>query len=158
MSKKQIEMTSDGFKEIQLELDDLKNIKRPANLEALKEARAQGDLSENADYDAARSEQAQIEARIKELEEIIKHAKIVKPQNDDSVNIGKSVEIEYIDRKETKTFSLVGREEANPLQKKISVESPLGKAIREHREGDVVTFKSESGKQFSVKIIKVINA
>lgn len=157
MSKKPIEMTQEGLDQLKQELDNLKNVKRIENLEALKEARAQGDLSENADYDAARNEQAQIESRIKEIENIIKNAKVFKPTSDDAVNIGKEVEVYYEESKSTKTIYLVGREESDPLNNKISIESPLGKAIRERKQGDVVTFKSESGKTFTVKIKKVVN-
>src|SRR5690606_27263005 len=112
--KKQYELTQTGLEELKAELKELKEVKRIENLEALKEAREQGDLSENADYDAARTEQARIEARIREIENIIKNVKIIK-SNDDStqVNIGKTVVLNFLEKKRETTYQLVGTIEAD---------------------------------------------
>lgn len=151
--KHKYELTEAGLEQLKDELYDLKNVKRVANLEDIKEARAQGDLSENADYDAARNEQAKIEARIKEIEVILKNATIIKTKTGgDTVDIGKEVSLTFLNTKKKKTVVLVGTLEANPMQGKISVESPLGKAIRNKSKGDKVTVKPETGTTFEVKI------
>ena len=92
-NKKIFQLTQEGYNDLKLELKDLVDIKRDENLEALKEARAQGDLSENADYDAARTEQARIEARISEIENILKFSKIIKNNLDNQIDIGKKVKV-----------------------------------------------------------------
>lgn len=155
--KKVYELTQAGLDQLKDELKELVEVKRKENLEAIKEARAQGDLSENADYDAARNEQARIEARIAEIKEIIKNVKIIKTNDDSSVvNIGKEVVLYFIDKDKEATYQLVGTIEANPKNGKISIDSPLGKAIRNKEEGDTVTVKSETGKSFNVVIKKVV--
>ncbi|WP_026400146.1 transcription elongation factor GreA [Acholeplasma equifetale] len=155
--KKVYELTQAGLDQLKDELKELVEVKRKENLEAIKEARAQGDLSENADYDAARNEQARIEARIAEIEEIIKNVKIIKTNDDSSVvNIGKEVVLYFVDKDKEATYQLVGTIEANPKNGKISIDSPLGKAIRNKEEGDTVTVKSETGKSFNVVIKKVV--
>lgn len=99
INKQKFELTEEGLENLKEELHILKNVKRVENLEDIKEARAQGDLSENADYDAARNEQAKIEARIKEIEIIIKNAKIIHSASGDSVNIGKEVDLNFLEKK-----------------------------------------------------------
>jgi transcription elongation factor GreA len=94
--KQSFQLTQEGVDNLKTELAYLKDVKRGENLEALKEARAQGDLSENADYDAARNEQARIEARIAEIENIIKNVKIIKTTQEDIVNIGKTVRVRFV--------------------------------------------------------------
>src|SRR5690554_3489311 len=124
------QLTQAGFDKHKRELEKLKTIDRPRNIEALKEARAQGDLSENADYDAARDEQARIENRIKELENILKTAIII--DGNTKSNLGKTLYIEFEDpRQQSRSgeYKLVGSLEADPLKRKISNESPLGKAL-----------------------------
>jgi len=154
--KKTYELTQAGLEELKAELVDLKEVKIKENLEALKEARAQGDLSENADYDAARDEQARIAARIQEIENIIKNVKIIKANEDStSVNIGKEVVLYFIDKDKEVTYHLVGTIEADPIKGKISVESPLGRAIKGREVGDIVTVKSETGKSFNVRIVSL---
>lgn len=155
MTKKVYELTQEGVDTLKAELVELKEVKRPENLQALKEARAQGDLSENADYDAARTQQAKIEARIKEIENILKNVKIIKATKDNVVNIGKTVTLYFENRKVEKEFTLVGTLEANPAKGKISIDSPIGREIRDHKAGDNVTVKSETGHIFNVEIRKV---
>ncbi|MGE4319949.1 MAG: transcription elongation factor GreA [Acholeplasmataceae bacterium] len=155
MAKQTFQLTQEGINKLKDELNYLKDVKRGENLEALKEARAQGDLSENADYDAARNEQARIEARIAEIETIIKNVKIIRTTSDDIVNIGKQVKVEFVETKKQNTFSLVGSIEANPMENKISVESPLGKAMLNKVEGDEVEVKTETGRLFKIKILEI---
>lgn len=147
------QLTSEGLQKLQRELEDLKNVERARVIESLKEARAQGDLSENADYDAARDEQARLEARIKELEVIIKNVEIIDSNSKKSSpnNLGKVIELEF-DDKTTEKFTLVGSLESDPLAGKISNESPLGFAIMNHKKGERVLVKTETGNEFYVTI------
>lgn len=147
-------LTKQGHQDLIDEIERLKDVDRKKNLEALKDARAQGDLSENADYDAARDEQARIEARIKEIEGILKNFEIIKEDTTKKVNIGKTVVIQ-IDDMEADTYTLVGSLEANPLEGKISNESPIGKAIIGSKKGQTVHVKTETGHDVSVKIVDV---
>ncbi len=148
------QLTEEGLKNLKSELERLKDVDRLRNLEALKDARAQGDLSENADYDSAREEQARIEARIKEIESILKNYEIIREDKSKNVSIGKTVVIK-IDDLEENTFTIVGSIEANPLEHKISNESPIGKGIIGSRKGNVLNIKTEPGKEVKVKIIDV---
>ena len=149
------QLTKEGYEIILSKLNKLKDEDRPRVIEALKDARAQGDLSENAEYDAARDEQARIENEIKELEEIIKSAVIIE-ENQSSDNVGKTITVLYVDDEEEDTFSLVSSSlESDPFNGKISKESPLGKAVFEANVGDVVNVKTESGSEFKVKVINI---
>lgn len=152
--EKTYKLTQQGLLDLQNEIERLKTEDRKRNLEALKEARAQGDLSENADYDAARDEQAQIEARIKEIEQILKDYEIIKDDHSNNVNIGKTVVIKVGDLPETE-YTIVGSLEADPLRNKISNESPIGKGIIGSKKGKTVTVKTETGREVKVKIIDV---
>ena len=153
--KQMFQLTQEGVDNLKSELTLLKDVKRGENLEALKEARAQGDLSENADYDAARNEQARIEARIAEIENILKNVKIIKTTSEDIVNIGKTVSVRFLKNNEMKEFYLVGSIEADPKARKISVESPIGKAMLNKQEGDVVEVKTETGNLFQIEIVEI---
>ncbi len=153
--KQMFQLTQEGVDNLKTELAYLKDVKRLENLEALKEARAQGDLSENADYDAARNEQARIEARIAEIENIIKNVKIIKANQEDIVNIGKTVNVRFLESGEIKEFYLVGSIEADPRVRKISIESPIGKAMLNHQEGDLVEVKTETGRIFQIEIVDI---
>lgn len=153
--KQTFQLTQEGVDNLKQELSYLKDVKRGENLEALKEARAQGDLSENADYDAARNEQARIEARIAEIENIIKNVKIIKTTLEDIVNIGKTVKVKFLANDEIKEFYLVGSIEADPKLRKISIESPIGRAMLNKNEGDIVEVKTETGRMFSIEILEI---
>ena len=146
-------MTAEGYLEAETELNELKNVRRLEIIEAIKEARAQGDLSENADYDAARNEQAIVEAKIQELEYKLEHAEIIDNKNKNEVNLGSTVTISYDDG-ETEEYKLVGSMEANPFENKISNESPLGIALLKHKIGDVVEVASPNG-GYNIKIEKI---
>ena len=151
---KEVFMTESGLEEIKKELDYLKLEKRPEVITALQEARALGDLSENAEYDAARNEQAQVEAKIKELEVLIENAKIIEKVRTDIVQIGTKVKIEYVEDKDVDEYTIVGSKEADPFSNKISNESPIAKAIIGKKIGDVVSVDSPNGK-YDVKIIEI---
>lgn len=148
------ELTAEGYLELETELNELKNVRRPEIINALKEARAQGDLSENADYDAARNEQAQIESRIKELEYKLEHSKITEPaKKGGNASIGSVVTIQDEDGDEEE-YKLVSSVEADPFNNKISVESPIGIAIKGHKTGDTVLVESPNG-GYNIKILNV---
>lgn len=151
------QLTAEGLLKLKKELEDLKNIERARVIESLKEARAQGDLSENADYDAARDEQARLEARIKELELIIKNVEIIDSNQKKATtnNLGRVIELEF-DDKTIERFTLVGSLESDPLAGKISNESPLGAAIMNHKKGERVLVKTETGNEFYVTIKNII--
>jgi transcription elongation factor GreA len=154
MPKKEILLTSDGFLELETELNELKSVKRPEIIEAIKDARAQGDLSENADYDAARNSQAEVEARIKEIEYMLNNAKIIEKTGNHSVGFGSTVTIEYVDDEEEEVYNIVGSMEADPFENKISNESPIGKAIIGKKEGDIIDVESPTG-SYKIKIVKL---
>jgi len=147
-------LTAEGYLALEEELNDLKNNKRPAVIKALKEARAQGDLSENADYDAARNDQAQIEGRIKELEFKLEHSEIIdNSKTKGIVNLGSTVTIAYDDGEEEE-YMIVGSMEADPFNNKISNESPIGKAVIGHKEKEEVEVESPNG-SYTVKILSI---
>ena len=152
--KREFLLTSEGFLELETELNNLKTEDRPRIIEAIKEARAQGDLSENADYDAARDEQAKIEARIQELEYMLEHAKIIEKVSGDKVAVGTTVTVQYVDDDEEEEYSIVGSMEADPFENKISNESPIGKAIMDKRVGDIISVESPNG-SYDIKIVKI---
>ncbi len=151
---KEYYLTEQGLDELKKELEELKMVRRPAVIEALKEARSLGDLSENAEYDAARSEQAEVEGRIAQLEVMIEKAVIIEKNDDNTVSFGSTVTIEYLDDNEKETYTIVGSSEVDPLDNKISNESPLAKAIMGKKEKDKATVVVESG-NYDVKILKV---
>lgn len=156
MAEKQFyELTQEGKEQLEKELAHLKDVERPANITALQDARAQGDLSENADYDAAREDQRRIEGRIAEIENILKNVKIIEKDRSSKVGTGKHVVITYVSLGKKFEYDIVGTIEADPMNMKISNESPLGKALIGKKTGDVVTVVSESGKEFKVKIESV---
>ena len=152
--KEQTYLTEQGLKELQEELDELKNVKRPENIQALKEARALGDLSENAEYDAARNEQAVIEGRIQELEAMLENVVVIKKVDTKKVSIGVKVKLEFVEDKETEEYSIVGTKEADPFENKISNESPIAKAIMDKKVGDIATVETESD-SYDVKILEI---
>ncbi len=145
MTKKTVYLTQEGFEELKKELDDLINIKRPANIKAIKEARALGDLSENAEYDAARNEQAELEGRIKKLEQIMENVSIIENVDNSKVSIGNKVKIKYVDDGEEDEYQIVGSQEANPFESKISNESPIAMALLNKKVGDIVDVNSPNG-------------
>ena len=157
---KKIVMTYEGMKKLQDELQSLKVDRRKDVAKKLQEAREQGDLSENAEYDAAKDEQRDIELRIEELEKLLKNAEVVVEDevNLDKINVGCIVKVYDVDFDEEMEFKLVGSTEANSLENKISNESPVGHALIGKRVGDVVDVETQSGViQYKVLDIKRVD-
>ena len=148
MIKKSISLTAEGKKELEKELDELiKN--RPAIAERIATARAFGDLSENEEYSSARNEQKIAEGRILEIQEILKSAKIIKGGKRSKIDLGATVELDMGGR--SVTYTLVGPTEANPLEGKISNESPIGKALLGRKAGEEFEFNNRQMKIVSIK-------
>lgn len=147
MDKNKTLLTEQGYQELKDELDHLINVRRPENIKAIKDARSLGDLSENADYDAARNEQAEIEGRIKQLEKILENVEIIDSEKQDNskVGVGNTVSIKYIDEDDEEEYKIVGSQEADPFACKISNESPIAMALMNHKVGDIVDVDSPNG-------------
>lgn len=156
-NQKTVYLTQEGLDELKKELDNLINVRRPENIIAIKEARALGDLSENAEYDAARNEQAQIEARIQTVEKMLENVSIITKSDTSKVSLGTTVAIKYVDDDdddEGDEYKIVGSQEADPFESKISNESPIAKALLDHKVGDIVTVESPNGSyQVEIKAI-----
>ena len=153
----QIPITRNGSELLKAELKQLKSIDRPNIVQAIAEARAQGDLSENAEYDAAKERQGFIEGRLAQIEAILSQAVIIDPASlsaDGKCVFGVTVEIEDLDEEKNSTYQIVGDDEANIKLGKISINSPLAKAMIGKEEGDVVEFESPGGLK-NYEIIKV---
>ncbi len=153
-NSKEVYVTNEGLEKMKKELEYLKMEKRPEVIQALKEARALGDLSENAEYDAARSAQSEVENKITELETMIEHAVIISESKDGKVSIGSSVKIKYIDDNEEETFTIVGSKEADPFNNRISNESPIAVALIGKKVKDVVSVDSPNGK-YDIEILEI---
>jgi len=136
-------MTQAGLDKAIAELQEIKQVKRPAVIKRIKEARELGDLSENADYQDAREEQSFIEGRIQELEVMIKDAQVVDTPIGDVVGLGSKVSVESPNGHAQ--FEIVGPSESDPAEGKISNEAPLGRALIDHKAGDVVTVRTPDG-------------
>ena len=154
-NKNVVYLTQQGLDDLKKELDDLINVRRPENIQAIKEARALGDLSENAEYDAARNEQAEIEGRIKQLEKMLENVSIITDVGTDTVSIGNTVSIKYVDDDEEDEYKIVGSQEADPFESKISNESPIAQALFDHKVGDIVTVESPNG-TYDVEIVEIL--
>lgn len=154
MATEKIELTKEGEAKLTKELRHLIDVERPEVLDQLAAARAQGDLSENADYDAARNKQAEVEARIKEIENILANAKIIDEKQKVSklVALGSTVEIRDLSDNTTATYTIVGTVEANPTKGLISNVSPLGKAIVGKKVGDICVVRV--AREYKVEILK----
>jgi len=146
-TEKKTVLTYEGMKNLEAELQTLKTERRKDVAEKIKEARGQGDLSENAEYDAAKEEQAEIEARIAMLEKMLRNAEVIDEEDLDkgSVSVGNKVLLLDISFNEQVEYSIVGSAEADPAHGKISNESPLGKAVIGHTFGDTVMVDAPDG-------------
>ena len=152
--EKQTIFTREDYEKLSAQLNKLKTECRDDIAEKFKEARSHGDLSENADYDAARDHQAKVEARIKELEHQIKNAEVItETKKTNFVRIGSTVEIQELDTKNKLTYKIVGSVEADPLNGLLSNVTPLAEAILDQRVNDVVTVKVDP--PYDVKILKI---
>ena len=156
MAEKKNLMTYEGLKKLEDELQELKVVKRKEVAEKIKEAREQGDLSENAEYDAAKDEQRDIEARIEEIEKILKNAEVADEDasNKGTANLGCKVTVIDMEFDDEIEFKLVGSTEAKSLENKISNESPIGKALIGKKAGDVVEVDTPAGSA-KYKIVKI---
>lgn len=149
-------LTKEGFEKLQDELDYLRTIKRQEVADRLHEAMEGGELIENAEYEAAKNEQAFVEGRIQELEILLATARVIedeKKKKADTIQVGSTVTIQE-DGSEEETYTIVGAAEANPREGKISNESPMGKAILNHRAGDDVQIETPDG-SYTVRIVKI---
>lgn len=158
MADEKIYLTKEGVEALKQELDHLKNVVRLEVLDELKEARAQGDLSENADYDAARQRQAEVEARIKELETNLDNVSLISESKGgvQLVKLGCTVTVLNLNTSKESKFTIVGSLEADPMNGKISNASPLGKAVLGMKKGDVVTVKAPKPYDVEIKLIERI--
>lgn len=156
MEAKKNLLTYEGLKALEDELHDLKVVRRKEVAGKIKEAREQGDLSENAEYDAAKDEQRDIEARIEEIEKILKNAEVVVEDEVDvnKINVGCTISVLDMEYEEEMEFKIVGSSEANSLKGKISNESPVGKALMGKSVGDVVAVETQAG-MFQYKILTI---
>lgn len=152
---KKIILTKEGLENLEIELQELKVVRRKDVAAKIKEARGQGDLSENAEYDAAKEEQAEIEARISVIENMLRNAEIIDEDTDKStVGIGNKIKLFDNEFEEEIEYILVGSAEADPMNGKISNESPIGQAILGHKVDDIVEVDAPDG-IISFKILEI---
>ena len=153
-------ITVNGIEKLKKELDELKNIKRPKIVSAIAEARAHGDLKENAEYHAAKEEQAKIEGRVIEINDLIARANVIdvtKLEKKDNVIFGSTVHLINLENNEKKTYKIVGKDEADMTKNYIYFRSPIGKALIGKKEKELVTVITPSGeKNFEIKQVKYI--
>lgn len=156
MAEKKNLLTDKGLKKLEEELQELRVVKRKEVAQKIKEAREQGDLSENAEYDAAKDEQKDIEARIEELEAILKNVEVVYSDEVDKekVNVGCIVTVKDLSNENVQIFKLVGSTETDVLNNKISNESPVGSALMGAKVGEVVTVEAPNG-SFQFEILEI---
>lgn len=156
MADKTVVLTYDGLKKLEEELNQLKTVKRKEVAQKIKEARAQGDLSENAEYDAAKEEQAEVESRIAELEKLLKNATVIDEDEIeyDKVNIGCKVKLLDIEFDEEVVYTIVGSTEADPIKGLLSNESPVGEALLGAKVGDTVVAEAPNG-EMEFKVLDI---
>jgi transcription elongation factor GreA len=153
---KEVILTADGYKKLQQEIDVLRNDKRREVAERIRVAREFGDISENAEYDDAKNEQAMLEHKIAQLEERILSARVItkKEISKDAVSVGAHVRLRDMQANKTFEYHIVGSAEADPTANKLSNESPVGKAIMGHKKGDVVEVTAPRG-SLKFKILEI---
>lgn len=148
-------MSAERLEELKKELEYLHTVKEKEVADQLREARSYGDLSENSEYDEAKEQQGKLYSHIAEVEDLIKNAEIVEiTVSTDAVGIGSKVTVLDVEFNEEETYELVGSQEANPMAGKISDDSPFGKSIFGHKEGDIVTVEAPAG-MIQYKILKI---
>lgn len=155
MANKEVLLTYEGLRKLEKELEYLK-VKRLEVADRIKQALSFGDIAENSEYDEAKNEQAQMESRIVQLENMLKHARVIDEDevNTDAVNIGSKVKLLDLETNETYEYHIVGSTEADPLIQKISNESPVGRAIMGKKKGDIVDVQVPDGK-VKFKILEI---
>ena len=158
MEEKKNILTREGLRKYEDELHELKVVRRKEVAQKIKDAREQGDLSENAEYDAAKDEQRDIEARIEELEKILKNVEVVDEEDvtADHIMIGSKVKIYDVEFDEELSYKVVGSTEANSIKGKISNESPVGKALMGAVVGDIVTVHTPAGESH-FKVLEIVS-
>ena len=156
MPEKSYPMTAEGKEKLQAELKNLKLVKRPEVIERIKVARSFGDLSENSEYDAAKDEQSHVEDRIAQVEEMLKYAQVVDADSVDpnEVSVGKTITYTEVGTDDPETYTIVGSDESDPLNGKISNDSPIAQALLGKKKGETVSITTPGG-QFDVVINKV---
>ena len=152
-NNKKILLTKESISELKAELKHLIEVARPEIIEEIKDARAQGDLSENAEYDAAREKQGQIEDRILELEAMLENVEELKHHRKDIISIGTTVKIKLLNSNSEQTYSIVSTFESDPFENKISNQSPLAQAIMGKTKGDVVLV--DAPQKYEVEIVEI---
>ncbi len=152
-NSKEFVLTVEGKAALEEELDTLKNVTRKEVSEKIKEARSFGDLSENAEYDAAKDEQAEVEARINQIEYMLKYATVIEDEESDIVTVGKKVKLNIFG--EEQVYTIVGTTEADPYKNKLSYESPIGAACINHSAGDTVKAQTPGG-ELEFKILEIM--
>ena len=147
MTEKKVVLTYDGLKNMEAELENLKTVRRKDVAEKIKEARGQGDLSENAEYDAAKEEQAEIEARIVQLEKMLRNAEVIDEEEGakDTISLGTTVTVLDVEFDEEMEYTIVGSAEADPMNGRISNESPVGMALLGHKNDDIIMIETPDG-------------
>ena len=147
MTEKKVVLTYDGLKNMEAELENLKTVRRKDVAEKIKEARGQGDLSENAEYDAAKEEQAEIEARIVQLEKMLRNAEVIDEEEGakDTISLGTTVTVLDVEFDEEMEYTIVGSAEADPMNGRISNESPVGMALLGHKKDDIIMIETTDG-------------
>ena len=147
MAEKKVVLTAEGLKNLENELQELKVNRRKEIAAKIKEARGQGDLSENAEYDAAKEEQAEVEARIANIEKMLRNAQVISDNEIDKnkINVGSKVLLLDIEFDEQLNYTIVGSTEADPVNGKISNESPLGMALLNHKINDIIEVNAPAG-------------
>lgn len=156
MAEKQVVLTVAGLKKLEEELENLKTVRRAEISEKIKIARGFGDLSENAEYDEAKKEQAEVEVRIASLEKMLSNAKVIEDDevSTDQVTVGSKVKVKDVDFGDIEEYSIVGSTEADPNENKVSDESPIGKALLNSKKGDLVTVEAPNG-EFQLEILEI---
>ncbi|MDD7363031.1 MAG: transcription elongation factor GreA [Peptoniphilus sp.] len=156
MAENEVLITEEGLQKIEDEIDELKTVRRKEVAERIKVALGYGDLSENSEYDEAKNEQAQVEERIAKLEYMARNAKVIKENelNDQIVNVGSSVTVKDVDSGEEDTYDIVGSAEADPLEGKISNESPIGAGLMGKGIGDIAEIDVPQGK-VRLEVLKI---
>ncbi|MGE4213514.1 MAG: transcription elongation factor GreA [Anaerotignaceae bacterium] len=158
MSERKVVLTYEGLKKREEELEELKTVRRKDVAEKIKEARGQGDLSENAEYDSAKEEQAEIEARIVFLEKMLRNAEVIDEEevSKDVISVGCTVRLFDVEFDEEVDYTIVGSAEADPMDGKISNESPVGMGLLGHRTGESVIISAPEG-EIEFKVIEILN-
>ena len=152
--QKQYKLTQERLDAYKQELEHLKTVREKEVADQIKEARSFGDLSENSEYDEAKNEQGKLYSRIAELEAILGNVEIIDASSADKVNFGLQVTVEFVENGKTEIYTIVGAKEADPKHKRVSDESPFGKALMNKHVGEIVTIEAPT-KSFQCKILEI---